>query len=217
MRFAPLVAILIANAAPAAAQLPTPSDAPAVNACGQYTTCCPPSTKISRDGDWKAEQQVAGNITSNYRLQYTMKPLLNQQMGAFANYFTAAIGTGYGNTAIMLTNVFIAGTGPTPNPTAVIGVRLDKWAAPFSGVSTNSSHASLTNYTLVPNTWYVLETSFNMGNIYPLDCGVQKFAYRVEYKPMKTMPGAPLAPSVTIIPYNGTLPNVPMNLPQPRG
>lgn len=211
-RIMPLLAMLT-GATPAVAG-PALPDLPAMNAsqagtCGQYTPCCPPATKISRNGDFKAVQQVSGNITSNYQIQYAMQPLLKAQMGAFANYFVAAIGTGYGMTARMDTAIFEAGIGATPMPSIVVGYRLDLWTAPFGGTVNSNGHGTNSVYPLVPGHWYVLSSSFNMGGMYPLGCGEQKFAYRVEYKPMKVGAGTSIQPSVQIIPYTGTVPTLP--------
>jgi hypothetical protein len=213
IHLAPLVAILMANAAPAAAQFPTFNAAPQGNACGQYTPCCPPATKISRDGDWKADQQVAGNITSNYRLKYTMQPQLKAQLGAFSNY-VAATSPGFTNTNLV-TTIWEAGSGPSPIPSFWVTDRADIFISPWIDTPSHTlsyGHGISPNYPLSVNKWYVIESRFiaNKPPHIELECGVQKFAYRVEYKPMKTLPGAPLGPSVTIIPYNGTVPKAPI-------
>ncbi len=208
----PLIAMM--GGAPSAISAPALPDLSTINAaqvaaCGQHTPCCPHSTQIKRDGDFKAVQQVTGNITSNYQMQYTMQPLLKAQMGAFANYFVAAIGSGYGMTARMDTAIFEGGTGATPIPTITVGYRLDLWTAPFGGTVSSNGHGTNSVFPLVPGHWYVVSSSFNMGGMASLGCGEQKFAYRVEYKPMKVGAGTSMQPTVQIIPYTGSIPTLP--------
>ncbi len=210
----PLIAMM--GGAPSAIAAPALPNLPAMNAshagtCGQYTPCCPPSTKISRDGDFKAVQQVTGNTTSNYQLKYTMQPALMAQMGAFANYLSAI-----GYTMFQLvSDIHDGGIGSTPVAGGSVDApRHDRVTAPFSGSVTSFGHGTGSSFPLSVNRWYVVRSFFMAGGggltwQYQLECSMQMFAYRVEYKPMKVGAGTSMQPTVQIIPYTGPLPKLP--------